>query len=92
MNDKLKTGGLVVIIVIALAVVGMVAFKSAAPEKPNVVGTIKESDPAITGSQPGAAPVGEDPSTGAPAGAAGGATANVGPAPATPSKEPGNNF
>lgn len=88
MNDKLKLGGLIAIIIAALVVVGMVAMKSVGPEKPNVVGTIKETDPAITGSQPGVgSSTAEDPSSGAPAGAASGATAPAGTTPA-----PGSNF
>lgn len=69
-KDKLKIGGLVGVIVIAVVVAGYFISSGSGGEKPNIVGTIKESDPAISG-VPGGAPSSEpDPSTGAPANAA----------------------
>jgi hypothetical protein len=69
-KDKLKVGGLVGVIVIAIAVAGYFMAGSAGGEKPNIVGTIKESDPAISGSNTGVPSTEPDPSTGAPADAA----------------------
>lgn len=69
-KEKLKVGGLIGIIVVAIVVAGYFMAGSTGGEKPNIVGTIKESDPAISGAPAGTPSTEPDPSTGAPADAA----------------------